>query len=443
MEHLVVMKKTPSENMAVVSVRLPLMRTFSAIYKLCKRCFNVPIMLTLLLLSYVSPRSSRKIVIGGWFGGLYADNPKFFLSYILANTSFNVIWIGEQKISKFLPKNPRVTFVQKGSASALFHLLTAKMMFCCHMTQWDFTNLPVFPRALCRVRIANAWHGIPIKHMGQNIPGAEQTLKQAFLSRIGKVINKRNEYLSVSSDDMAHIISSGWPKSFSEQRVLKFGTPRNDFLLMNKKNIELQNSLRKKYMQLLKIPEGKKIILYLPTWRTTKGVVRTFYAMTREEKFALNNVLDKHNAVLIEKHHYMTYVNNMPTVASDGNLHVILPDDVINIDIQELLLVADVLISDYSGAFIDFGLLERPIIHYAYDYVFYKEQDTGLAYKLEDVAGGVIVYDHMSLMSALDDALENPVFKPGPRYHDLVKYETGSSCANILKFLKGDVQVDV
>ena len=55
-------------------------------------------------------------------------------------------------------------------------------------------------------------------------------------------------------------------------------------------------------------------------------------------------------------------------------------------DMQELLVVADVLISDYSSSILDFILLEKPYIRFANDleeYTSYREL-TNLYYELPD-----------------------------------------------------------
>jgi CDP-glycerol glycerophosphotransferase (TagB/SpsB family) len=69
-----------------------------------------------------------------------------------------------------------------------------------------------------------------------------------------------------------------------------------------------------------------------------------------------------------------------------------------------LLLITDILITDYSSCYFDFTLLNRPIIHFVYDYDEYKNQDRGLYYDLEDVKGGYIVYEERQLVEAIINA---------------------------------------
>ena len=49
------------------------------------------------------------------------------------------------------------------------------------------------------------------------------------------------------------------------------------------------------------------------------------------------------------------------------------------------MAASDILVTDYSSCFFDFLILDRPIIHFLYDYDYYKEKDRGLYYEKEGV----------------------------------------------------------
>ena len=53
-------------------------------------------------------------------------------------------------------------------------------------------------------------------------------------------------------------------------------------------------------------------------------------------------------------------------------------------DINELMMISDILISDYSATIFDYSILERPIISFAYDYEEYKNE-RGLYIELEEI----------------------------------------------------------
>ena len=55
--------------------------------------------------------------------------------------------------------------------------------------------------------------------------------------------------------------------------------------------------------------------------------------------------------------------------------------------INKLLAVTDILISDYSAAIFDYCILERPVISFAYDYEAYSES-RGFYEKIDDILPG-------------------------------------------------------
>lgn len=172
---------------------------------------------------------------------------------------------------------------------------------------------------------------------------------------------------------------------------LPLGHPRND-ILVEKKNDDIYiNDLKRKY----KIPKNKKIFLFAPTHRE-------YYLMGSKydlqlidkyfEEFAqLDKLLGFKNCLLIFKPHY--FINYSLFEGTFKNILVV-PQS-IAVDTQELLLISDALITDYSSIFVDYLLLERPVIFYPFDIEYY-----------EQIRGLVIDYN-------------NPIHTPGPKINSL------------------------
>lgn len=142
--------------------------------------------------------------------------------------------------------------------------------------------------------------------------------------------------------------------NITSEKILLSGYPKNDNLTkVTKEEIEY---LRKK----IGIPAGKRIILYAPTYRENSGITQ-----------GLKIDLDKWYEIL-GKEYYILFRAH-PTMTSGLNLD---NDDFVKDvsrypDNTELMKVADMLISDYSGIFFEFAPLERPMFCYAYDYESY------------------------------------------------------------------------
>ncbi|WP_415528000.1 CDP-glycerol glycerophosphotransferase family protein, partial [Dellaglioa algida] len=97
--------------------------------------------------------------------------------------------------------------------------------------------------------------------------------------------------------------------------------------------------------------------------------------------------LMKSGKVIIERQHFKQKINKNKFEYS--NIKEI-PQSV---DTQELLLLADVLITDYSSIYVDFILQDKPVVHYLYDKNYYINNDRGVYGKFENQVVGPIVMD--------------------------------------------------
>ena len=70
-------------------------------------------------------------------------------------------------------------------------------------------------------------------------------------------------------------------------------------------------------------------------------------------------------------------------------------------DIQELLLVSDVLITDYSSLFFDYAVLRRPMLFFTYDLENYRDVLRGFYLDFESEAPGPLLTTNHQLVAAL------------------------------------------
>ena len=146
-----------------------------------------------------------------------------------------------------------------------------------------------------------------------------------------------------------------------EENLLYSGRPREDELFQFQKSDTAR--IRKK----IGVPKGKKIILYMPTWREYESQKMNFQFW--------HSMLKDEYVVLLRSHHFSCKAK---TTNKDNFFMDVTEYD----DVNELYWVADVLISDYSSAFFDYGLLGKPMFCYAYDYDRYV-REYGLFMNLE------------------------------------------------------------
>jgi CDP-glycerol glycerophosphotransferase (TagB/SpsB family) len=108
--------------------------------------------------------------------------------------------------------------------------------------------------------------------------------------------------------------------------------------------------------------------------------------------------------------------------------------DNLAINIQELLLITDILITDYSSVLFDFVLLDKPSICFAYDYEYYRDIDSGLYYEIEDYSAGRVTRSFEETCEELEQLLngvDNYIHKRRYVREKYMPYDDGNACAKI------------
>ena len=190
----------------------------------------------------------------------------------------------------------------------------------------------------------NTWHGIALKHIGNDCPG-------------------RNDY---NFDTVDHLVVSGnydekvWKSAFraNENTYLRCGMPRNDELWL------ATEDRRKVLKAKLGLPSDKKIILYAPTWRDSTDGGKNYEIKPPIHFDNWKKELGSEYIVLFRAHHLTTKVlgvqfDDFVRDYSEYN------------NVNDLMIVSDLLITDYSAISFDYSVLCKPIFCYAYDYETY------------------------------------------------------------------------
>jgi CDP-glycerol glycerophosphotransferase (TagB/SpsB family) len=174
------------------------------------------------------------------------------------------------------------------------------------------------------------------------------------------------------------------------------GLPRNDFILYEESR--LPGDYRLILSELRERIAGRRFVLYAPTWREGG---ESLYAFSPSELARLERVLERHNAALGIRGH-----SNVRTHAAYADARY--SDTILSMnecpDVNLVLRLTDVLITDYSGIYFDFLLLDRPVIHFVYDLQEYR-LDRGFLYDIEEVAAGPLAPTFDQLLTELDQTL--------------------------------------
>ncbi|MFO7249327.1 MAG: CDP-glycerol glycerophosphotransferase family protein [Actinomycetes bacterium] len=293
--------------------------------------------------------------------------------------------------------------------------------------------LPPWFRARDDQVVVQTWHGTPVKRVGVDQPHMSRVPRPPVWYR--QAAEVRNWDLLVAQSPWAARILR---RAFRyEGELLECGLPRNDLLVAGDREA-LAAAVRRR----LGLPEGKRIVLYAPTARDNDRKNSSLRLDLTELRKAIG-----HDHVLLVRGHYLQAYPSAPGLAAPDSAaakamafdSVPLPpigpeetrpspkllarraamakakakakaagpggaafalDVTTYPDVTELLLVADVLITDYSAVMFDFVVTGRPVLLYAPDLDRFQEV-RGLYLDLSTQAPGPLLFEQAEVVDAL------------------------------------------
>lgn len=229
------------------------------------------------------------------------------------------------------------------------------------------------------------WHGTPLKTLGRSL--ALQGDPRWVVTREQQARREASEWdlFTAQNDFMASVAREEF---FYEGEILNSGYPRNDSLISaSQDRVEQLKSQ-------LGIAATSRVLLYAPTWRdngTGSFHQKLFEGLDLDE---LSRRLGDSWTILLRGHSF-----NKRAGGGDRSRETII--DVTNhADINELMLVADLLVTDYSSIMFDFMVTRKPIVYFAPDLEHYV-MTRGMYFNFEDVLVGPFTQDIDSLYNEL------------------------------------------
>jgi CDP-glycerol glycerophosphotransferase len=254
-------------------------------------------------------------------------------------------------------------------------------------------------------RFIQTWHGTPLKKMGADLLGTSKANPAYIATLPGRF--EQFDYMVSPNAFTTPIMRSafGFPNE-----ILECGYPRNDVFYREDRE-EIAARVRKT----LRLPEGKKVLLYTPTWRDDQrfGTGKKFKLDLQLDLAELERQLGEDHVLLFRKHPKM--LNNI-TGPRDGFVR----DVAGYAEISDLYLVSDVLITDYSSSMFDFAHTGRPMVFFTYDLEHYRDSLRGFYFDFTDRAPGPLLKTNADLISALRD-IDRVHAEHAGKYEEFVK----------------------
>lgn len=303
-------------------------------------------------------------------------NLKFMYDYI-ENKDYERVVI--------LKKDVRLKRSLKDKINMIKYLSTAKYIFL-----EDIVQATSHLKIRKGQELVQLWHG----------PGAYKKFghsrESTDLKRIHKGYKKYTKAI-VSSKAIRPCYAEAY--AIDVEKVQATGFPRTDIFFDKTYKEQKRKELYEKYPFM----QNKKVILFAPTYRGTT-LQNAKYDIKKLDLKKIYETL-KEDYIFIFKWHPFLQNNITLTKNNSYSEYKKYPDFYYNMseerDINDLLLVTDILITDYSSVIFDYVFVEKPIIYFTYDIESYVQNGRGLYFPFEEYVYGEVAKTSDELLEAI------------------------------------------
>lgn len=334
-----------------------------------RRLFKAFYMLFTMLL----PIKKRKVVFAS--DSRSELNGNFYFVYeelYKRNLDLNITFIFNERINNKKTINDLV--------KTAYHFATAKMILLD-----DFYPL-VYP-----LRIRNNADLIQVWHAA----GAFKTFGYSRIGRPGGPSPRSKNHKNYTK---ALVSSEGVRENYAEgfgitvDKVYATGVPRADIFADEK----YKSYVQKKLTEMYPFIKGKKVILFAPTFRGN-GQASAHYPFEVLNLKQLYEDLHEEYVFLFKIH---PFVNNKLHIPYKYNDFFFDLSDYR--EVNDLLLITDILITDYSSVCFEYALLKKPMLFFAFDVEKYIEE-RDFYYNYFDFIPGPLIKTTAEMVSTIKE----------------------------------------
>lgn len=302
----------------------------------------------------VAPRADT-ILFECYWGKKFADNPLAMYRALLRRAPqgrFRIFWVAQagEAAPPEIAGNPDVTLVQIGTPEYGMALLAAGYL----------VNNVTFPVWFIRrpgQHYCNTWHGVPMKAMGRDMVAplvSKANSQRNFLQ--ADVIPELSDYYHWAT------IRPCYVDQLVSDALFPCGAPRVDDVITPKVPAQ---QLRDRYG----IGAEQQVVLFAPTWRGNSTQISQVFNDQAKLCNQMAEALGQGYFLLFSAHQML----RVRQTDLGPNVGLLAENDNIN----DILTIVDVMVSDYSSILFDFLPVDRPIVLFTPDIEHYRE-DRGL-----------------------------------------------------------------
>lgn len=353
------------------------------------------------------------ILFWSWHSIKYNCNPKSISDYLdcMHPEEFIHYWSFKGTIPDNLPDY----IIPLKWGSFKYVRIALKCKFLISNTRNDIYSMRFFKRK--GQLYIMTWHaGMSLKKIEKD---AEQTLSRSYI-KMSKADSRNCDLMISGSEFQTNLFRNSF---WYDGVILNSGTPRNDILFSD------NSKIRKKTLDSLSIDYSSMIVLYAPTFRNVFNPDIISFDWMKIKKAILERF--NKNAVLLVRLH--------PLISDKVNClrfefnNIDCFDMTAYPDMQELLIISDILITDYSSSMFDFALINKRCFLLAkdkedYDRGFYiplQKLPFQLCDNDDELEFAILKYDEVSNGKNIDNFNRNMIGS----------YEEGESCKHLYHWM--------
>lgn len=294
------------------------------------------------------PIEKNKVFFSNYDGMGYGGNCKYIVEkFICGHYPVKLVWAVSDPNIQGIPENIKKVLI--GTPQYYRELFTSGI----YITN-TVHNLYEHKRA--GQYFINTWHGYGPFKLAEGAANKDAASRERY-SRS----NAASDLFLTASHFYTQVYRDSF---FYEGEVMECGAPRNDVFFGD-------NTIKELVYQKFGLASDKKILLYAPTFREI--IANSYQKYDLDMKRILDALSQRFGGeyVLVYRFHHYLYAQGMPQNYFAGAI-----DATYYPDIQELLVAADVVITDYSSLMWDFSLKRQPVFLYQNDDKEY-ENDRG------------------------------------------------------------------
>lgn len=360
------------------------------------------------LRSILWKKDESVVLCGSWFGTKFADNSRFLFQYLSKEKEkfglSHVIWVTRNKeVRSQLSQMGYEVFMMDSKESIYWHKRAKYHIVCNKGCDGNGYKGDILGQYSFRAKRINLWHGVAgIKGVGFS-SNEYKTVKQKKPRQYAIkefLITYCKAYRLFAQDaggwaDCFYLTTTSADTDLIQQRNL---LPRNLFIESGFPRNCPCPCVTDEEQKVLDLMKNHKVILYLPTFRSS---AKSF--STADVAKCLEGTLKEKNILWIQKAHTADKDSDFEQ-GVNGNILTLFPE----FDINVLLPVIDILVTDYSSVASDAMCHNKLVIYYVPDYEEYREGSRGFAINPDEIMCGPRAFSMEMLREAILDYIDDP-----------------------------------